>query len=369
MVIIDYEELLGGEGFSSCSSSKQLQAALQEAYSKSHSLGVLAIRNVPGFCKAKQEFLPMAYSLIQLPNLETELVDTRSMYNAGWSHGKEKLKNNEPDLHKGSFYFNPVSDVPGTAELREKYPASYPCNLWPRNLAHFEERAKDLGRILTDTTLKLVPHLQALCEETRTTTENQEESDDDDDDWAEAMKDTDKVKARLLYYFPLDDTTGKDTAEDSWIGWHNDSGFLTALAGDLYVDHRTGKPVTQLQDDDEAGLYCLNRQGTLCRVQIPEDCMAVQVGECVQILTNGRVQATPHCVRGSKQAHVARISLPCFVDVPPTFPLRCSAPEEVWKVDEGTSRKIPPLAERWIENGMSFGDFLQRTFAKYYEWK
>eukprot|EP00957_Ditylum_brightwellii_P065271 4950814-Ditylum_brightwellii.AAC.1 len=56
------------------------------------------------------------------------------------------------------------------------------------------------------------------------------------------MKQTEKAKGRLLYYFPLDNGEVKDDvnnakddadiAEYSWIGWHNDSGFLTALAGD-----------------------------------------------------------------------------------------------------------------------------------------
>jgi hypothetical protein len=36
-----------------------------------------------------------------------------SMYNVGWSHGKEKL-GDTPDFAKGSFYANPLYDEPGT---------------------------------------------------------------------------------------------------------------------------------------------------------------------------------------------------------------------------------------------------------------
>ena len=102
--------------------------------------------------------------------------------------------------------------------------------------------------------------------------------------------------------------------------------------------------------------------------------MAVQMGECVQIVTGGALQATPHCVRGAKpppgsKIKVARIAHPCFIDTVPQFPL--SAPEgvpvsQIFADALGCS-KVPPLAERWTGNGMVFGDFLQKTFEIYYQ--
>jgi isopenicillin N synthase-like dioxygenase len=166
------------------------------------------------------------------------------------------------------------------------------------------------------------------------------------------------------------------------IGWHNDSGFLTALAGDLYVDHETGDRIASCPDP-AAGLYVVNRkkrtggvdndQSVALRVVIPHDCVAVQVGECTQIVTGGAIQATPHCVRGCSGAYrnVARISLPCFVDTKPTFPLQmppsCTR-EQVLSAD-CSHNKVPPLAKRWRSDGITFGDFLQTTFAMYYNWK
>ena len=39
------------------------------------------------------------------------------------------------------------------------------------------------------------------------------------------ISNTRKIKGRGLYYYPKADAE----SEDGWIGWHNDSGFLTAL--------------------------------------------------------------------------------------------------------------------------------------------
>ncbi len=48
-----------------------------------------------------------------------------------------------------------------------------------------------------------------------------------------------KVKGRVLYYYPTDNVG----QEDGWIGWHNDSGFLTALVSDMFFDDTTGTHV------------------------------------------------------------------------------------------------------------------------------
>jgi hypothetical protein len=140
---------------------------------------------------------------------------------------------------------------------------------------------------------------------------------------------------------------------------------------------------------------------TILQVPIPYDCCAVQIGECAQIVTGGTLVATPHCVRGCnpiQYPNVARISLPCFVDTYPAFPL--SIPfgitrQDVLAADAYSHNKVPPLALRWTtthdgssrhdhddnaspdsmiggggaKGPMTFGEFLQATFQMYYTWE
>jgi isopenicillin N synthase-like dioxygenase len=287
-----------------------------------------------------------------------------SPYSSGWSHGKEKLKANLPDMNKASFYFNPLTDIPGTEEERRLFPLSYPCNKWPSagaNLPTLEPSAKRLGCLMKDVAVLLAPHI---------------------DDYASSLKesygaktlynalaDTEKVKGRLLYYYPLSPEQN-DSSEDSWIGWHNDSGFLTCLAGDIYLTpDGTTLPTSPASS---AGLYVVDRQDRVCKIEIPDDCMAVQIGECTQILTGGAVIATPHCVRGAPG--LARASLACFIDTPPSFKLSSPSASDKGSNDEGilgstvvaNSSRVPPLAKRW-NDGMTFGDFLEKTFKMYYD--
>lgn len=352
IVVVDYQQITKEP-----SPSHSIADQLEQAYGGS-GCGILVIRNVPGFLQAKNTFLPMAHSLVHLPNLEQDFTDAGSLYNAGWSYGKEKL-GNKPDLAKGSFYFNPSTDTPGSEEDRRSYPASYPCNLWPASLPDFEPAAKHIGTIMKDVVVALTKHIDAFAAE--------KVIHYPPNVLYNAMKETEKGKGRLLYYFPLSDQASTPS-QDSWTGWHNDSGFLTALAGDIYVDATTGEPVEC--PDPHAGLSVVDRRNSIVQVIIPPDCMAVQIGECVQILTGGAVVATPHCVRGAKAPNVARISLPLFIDTPPSFALyvpKGSARLDVLQASVGTSR-VPQLESRWTDDGITFGDFLQNTFAQYYKW-
>lgn len=99
------------------------------------------------------------------------------------------------------------------------------------------------------------------------------------------------------------------------------------------------------------------------------------MGECVQIVTGGALAATPHCVRGVKSSGngslaVARVSHPCFIDSAPGFQLKmprgCTREEVLTSGVENDL--VPPLGKRWTDDGMIFGDFLQKTFAMYYNW-
>ena len=103
-------------------------------------------------------FYLTAYKLAHLPEDRKKLLEHEpSMWNAGWSHGKEKL-GDIPDVSKGSFYANPLYpyfslptflssfsflfffilfliyamyDDAVTEADRTKYPFFYPKNIWP----------------------------------------------------------------------------------------------------------------------------------------------------------------------------------------------------------------------------------------------
>jgi hypothetical protein len=243
LVIVDWSDLVGAASGITCGNAnsnsfdaqatstdasninERMMQSLEDAYG-SHGTGILCIRGVPGFVQAKEAFLPMAHTLAKLPSdyVETHLTDAASLYNSGWSHGKEKLGDDKPpDTAKASFYYNPVSDTPGSESDRRDYPLSYPCNVWPDEgmIPGFRERAVSLGNFLKDACVAVAYHLDAYAA-------RQQPSYTPRNLMARSIKDTDKVKARLLYYYPLppqpppepsNEPDYSATVEDSWVSF------------------------------------------------------------------------------------------------------------------------------------------------------
>lgn len=208
VVVIDWNDLL-----QTADADRQVlvETAIEQAYGAGGT-GLLAVRHVPGFVEAKRRLFQLAHQLVHLPHdyLEKELTDRESLYNAGWSFGKEKL-GDTPDTSKGSFYFNPVTDTPGTPEDRQKYPLSYPNNLWPsERLPELEPAAKTLGCLLTRVAVQVSHWIDGHAKGRNPHYKDQY--------LHSRMKDTDKVKGRLLYYFPLSGNDADQRKEDSWYG-------------------------------------------------------------------------------------------------------------------------------------------------------
>mmetsp|Transcript_20349 Transcript_20349/g.56610 ORF Transcript_20349/g.56610 Transcript_20349/m.56610 type:complete len:386 (-) Transcript_20349:97-1254(-) len=354
LVVVEYQSLINTPH-----DSEDFRGKIESAFGPD-GVGIIGIRNVPGFVEAKRDLLSLSYSLANLPAEELKQLEVpEALYNTGWSLGKEKLKNDIPDFNKASFYFNPIVDVPGTKEDRIKFPLSYPYNRWPRfeSIPSFETAAKRLGSLMKNVAVHVSKRIDDYAHSVNNSYAPQT--------LYRALVKTEKVKGRLLYYYPLARVDGKespihDESEDSWIGWHNDSGFITALSGGLYLEpNGTILPSSPHKD---AGLYVVDRKNQVRQVRLPSDCMGIQIGECTQILTGGAVIATPHCVKGAPT--VARTSLACFIDTPPTYLLEGPAVSND-HLDSSSSR-VPPLSKRW-KDGMSFGEFLEKTFKMYYD--
>lgn len=290
----------------------------------------------------KKAVLPSAHALAHLPKeyLESELVSEESGYNAGWNVAKTSTGKLTSDKQKGGFYFNPITDDPC-----KENKSFYPKNKWPSDdkMPGFKEDAKNLGTVMHETLVKLARHVDAFVGKTHET----------DISLYDSVSNSGKAKCRLLYYYPVEEKT-----DDSqyWNGWHVDTGFLTGLAGDFYVNDANGEESMDI--DKDAGLYTASCEGVERKVEIPPDCMGVQFGGCLQILAGGKVKATPHCVKSSVKPGQGRAAMVCFVDTADDFVL---VPPKGMTKDEALNASIPSkapvlLREVYGKDGATYGD-------------
>ncbi|EIW69649.1 hypothetical protein TREMEDRAFT_30927, partial [Tremella mesenterica DSM 1558] len=220
-------------------------------------------------------------------------------YMFGWSHGKEVMTG-KPDLLKGSFYANPLTDLPDV-------PVSVSClspqqyltggyyhgNVWPDEpgLEEFERIFKALGKIIYEVGLSLAKACETFVSS----------SIEGSEGVGDLLKGSNCHKARLLHYYPQ---SSSQITQDELCGTHLDHSLLTGLCSAIYLDSSISPPNIIEPPSTEAGLWIYPRgessdKGKPVKVDIPFDCLGFQIGEALEILTEGKLAATPHYVSGT----------------------------------------------------------------------
>ncbi|XP_060195824.1 uncharacterized protein LOC132625067 [Lycium barbarum] len=323
-----------------------LSAKIQQGFGP-NGLGILSISDVPGYSLCRKNLLQLGPMLANLPDdVKMELEDPNSRYNFGWSHGKEKLESGKLDLLKGSFYANPVLDVPTTDQsLIERYPSYCGSNIWPRNaLPELETAFKTLGKLILDVGLLLAHHCDRYVML-------------EGEGLEQTLVRSRCHKGRLLYYFPAQKHSSPDHGSiSSWCGWHTDHGSLTGLTRGMFT--RDGVEIHC--PDNAAGLYVKTRTGQIVKVEYGVDEIAYQIGETTEILSSGRLCATPHCVqapKGDAASGVDRTTFALFMQ--PDWDQKLSFPEDVH------------IHRELIQsNGsLTFGEYTEKLLDKYYHLK
>ncbi|XP_015572521.1 uncharacterized protein LOC8278593 isoform X2 [Ricinus communis] len=305
---------------------------------------------VPGFPSLRRNLLHLSSRLASLPEeKKKELEDPNSRYNFGWSHGKEKLESGKPDLFKGSFYANPVLNVPTTdPQCIQRYPHYCGSNIWPDSiLPELEIAFKGLGKLILDVGVMLAYHCDQYVSKGMKTNKNES--------LEQILLRSRCHKGRLLYYFPAQkrEYIQDGHSVSSWCGWHTDHGSLTGLTCAMFKGDGVEIPCP----DSAAGLYIKTRTDQIVKVIYGEDEIAFQVGETTEILSRGYLCATPHCVRAPKGQEASGVDRSTFaLFMQPDWDEMLNFPDDM-HIHE----------ELMLANcSIKFGEYTEKLLDKYY---
>ncbi|MDZ4307290.1 isopenicillin N synthase family dioxygenase [Allopontixanthobacter sp.] len=195
--------------------------------------------------------------------------------------GTEKAK--DAKVHDLKEFWHVGRDLPADHPLAE-YMAP---NIWPSEVPGFRETFEELYAAFDkagDTVLRAIALHLGLAE----------------DFFAATVADGNSVM-RLLHYPPL----AASEAEGA---------IRAAAHGDINT-------ITLLLGAEEAGLELLTKQGKWLAVSPPEGALAVNIGDMLDRLTNGKLRSTTHRVVNPKgeAAHRARYSMPFFLHFRPDY--------------------------------------------------
>ncbi|KAL0950715.1 hypothetical protein HGRIS_007491 [Hohenbuehelia grisea] len=326
------------------SSPLSLGASIEEAFgSHPKSLGIVIVRDLPPeYVQFRERLLKLANKFAQLDEpVREKYADPDSRYSFGWSHGKE-IMNGKPDLLKGSYYANPVVDkATVSSALQAMYPEYYGANIWPKpdekGIEGFEEAFKNLGGLV----FQIGCELAAACQPFALS-----HLSDASISLPNLIRNSQTTKARLLHYFPPPPDApvpAEDEPVDSWCGFHLDHSILTGLCSAMFLQHGpNGTTKVVPSPSPSSGLYIRTRGGDLTKVSIPQDCLAFQTGEALELATGGKLRATPHCVRVGATPDAQTISRETF------------------------ALFMQPDVDQQLSPTQTFGEFSKKVFDEHY---
>jgi isopenicillin N synthase-like dioxygenase len=220
-------------------------------------------------------------------------------FQRGWTPPnteKAVVAGGQPDFKECYF----AAPLPVDPECRLEYPEIYSDNVWPEDSQELADEYLTVGYELHEAGLCLLQGVaMALGLPSKTFDRKLEGA-------AHVF--------RMLRYLPL--TQEQIDAKILWGEEHTDFNLLTLLPGGRFLDPND-KPCAR--PDDASGLYLRTRptkehpNGVMVRGRPPEGCIVAQVGQQLEILTGGQMQATPHVITAPKTPGYARVSAAHFL--------------------------------------------------------
>ncbi len=284
----------------------ELASLKQEITDEFKRTGYIAIEGVPGFQEAYEQFLEQARRFVALPAEEQAKCTPSDYFARGWSRGVEALVPGQKDTYKGSYY----AWVPDQA---------FNPNIWPEAVPQLEPAY----RAITEKMLAVGKEVLAMM----------------------GVEQESRGLGRMLHYKAIPE--GEDDGNPNWCNIHRDHGALTVLCPEVY--YKNGERVSR---PEGGGLYIEGKP-----VSPPTNIMLVQMGEVIELLSNGAVRATDHYVGKPKHCEgCERFALALFLDPIGDFVIRCTHPEVRAKYADRF-----PLSE----DSITYEEWGNRSLAKY----
>ncbi|MFT5433796.1 MAG: isopenicillin N synthase-like dioxygenase [Myxococcota bacterium] len=289
--------------------------------------GLIYIRNHELEPSAVDAFYGAFGDFTRRPMAEKETLSRPDIwYQRGWTPPNTEravVAGGQPDFKE--CYFAAPEPLDPIASV--EYPEVYAKNIWPEDGGALRESMLAVGHALHNIGLALLRG----CARTLGLPPYR----------FEAATHGGPHVTRALRYLPLaDNQVGTDIV---WGEEHTDFNLLTLLPGGRFFTpegERCARP------DDDCGLYLRTRgtadnpHGGMIRGTAPDGCIVAQVGQQLEILTGGRLLATPHVIRPPAAPGYSRMAAAHFIH---THAHQLLFPDEPFRHDATIRAYSPPV--------------------------
>lgn len=243
------------------------------------------------------------------PDAEKRALGGESIWHQrGWtppSTEKAVIAGGQPDYKECYF----AAPLPLDPRCVEEYPEIFAANVWPAGQERFKAEYLALGKALHAVGTDLLRGVARGLGLDRLA--------------FEPLIEGGSHVTRALRYLPIEPEHIERGVV--WGEEHTDFNLLTILPGGRFYDPDGAQCASP---DPTAGLYLRSRPtaahpaGRRVRGAPPPGCIVVQVGQQLEILTGGRLLATPHVITAPKAVGYTRCSMAHFIHLHPLQLLR-----------------------------------------------
>lgn len=316
---VDLHDLISGEA----TAHARAADALREAFG---TYGLVYIRN-HGIDPSEVHGLYDAFlELLERPEADKRRWATPELwYQRGWTPPNTEqavIAGGQPDF-KECWFAAPLPLDPACVRW---YPEVYAANIWPEGAERFRDATMEVGRQVHDVGMQLLAGCEAAL-------------DLPPGELARRCEGAAHV-TRLLKYLPLDASqVGRGIL---WGEEHTDFNLLTLLPGGAFFRDGERAPAPA----HSGGLTLRTRPtashplGERVTGQAPPGCIVAQVGQQLEILTAGRLLATPHEIAAPAEPGWTRTSLAHFIHLNATERV---APLPPFESDASAAGYGPPV--------------------------
>lgn len=327
-------------------------------------LGLIVVEEVPEHWNKKYNFLKQTHELVNLSPEELRSIEKPEVnYGIGWSLGKENYEA-VPDDKKGSFYaklhqYNDMLNNLDKSSSQYKVDKSKlkhkDTNIWPKSIPTLESNFHEVGNQMRNIGMMLTDFIDNFIKN---------EYNSYSVNMSNVIKDSDVNTGRLLHYFPRGEKQIKPG--EMWCGWHNDHGALTSLCSAIFFNQKN-EVVNDIIKLPKSGLWIQDRKGEYHKISYAKDSIAFQIGETYQILSGGKLFATPHAViiDNDIPSDVHRSTFALFMEPKMDYVLKIPKESNIKDINTHDVYTVPKLQNRF-KNNMTFKEFNDITIGNFH---
>ena len=290
-----------------------LSESIEKAFGD-NGLGIILVKDIPNLELLRETLLKLSKKLASLPiNIKEKY--TYSNDNCLDEGYRKNLAMNNQE----SFCANPLYDnIMVNDDLKIKYSKLLSSNIWPdKELPDLKTAFKNLGITMIQVSFWILMQCDKYLHKiTNGVHEN--------NTFYHMISNSQVYRGNLLHY-----STNEEKKDNDEYNMCINSESLICHVNPMYLS----KNDNILHDSDNNFMYIKDKTGRKIKINIPNNCLALQIGETLQILSGGYLKANPYYVKLCQKPQISieqfTVCVDCFPEQPLELPKYSKTYDEI----------------------------------------